>query len=152
MREHIDVVTDGSAIGNPGPGGWAAILKSGRIRWQVSGSVKSTTASTMELTAVLEAFKTLQAGSRVTVWSDSQYLIGGMRHLAERWSRHGWLNRRGLPIPDQDLWMSLLDLRRHHSIRWRWVRGHNGHPVQTQADALAYKEARRQQVTLRLAA
>jgi ribonuclease HI len=105
MRQHIHIVTDGSAIGNPGPGGWAAVLSCGRSR-----------------------------------------------HLADRWLRQGWRNTRGRPLRDQALWQTLLILRAKHFVEWRWVRGHDGHPKQTEADALAYMEARRQWLAQRLAA
>jgi ribonuclease HI len=152
MRKHIHIVTDGSAIGNPGPGGWAAILSSGRSRWHISGAVQRTTASEMELTAAIEALKSIEIGSRVTLCSDSEYLIQGMRHLAEHWRSQGWRNSRGQILRDTALWEDLLLLRARHTIDWRWVQGHNGHPIQTQADALAYTEARRQWFALRLAA
>jgi ribonuclease HI len=87
MRQHIHIVTDGSAIGNPGPGGWAAVLSCGRDRWRISGAVENTTANEMELTAAIEALKSIEIGSRVTLCSDSEYLIRGMRHLADRWLR-----------------------------------------------------------------
>jgi ribonuclease HI len=106
----------------------------------------------MELTAAIEALKSIEIGSRVTLCSDSEYLIGGMRHLADRWLLQGWRNTRGQPLRDQTLWQTLLILRASHFIDWRWVRGHNGHPRQTEADALAYMEARREWLTQRLAA
>lgn len=152
MGQHIYIVTDGSAIGNPGPGGWAAILTSGKKSWRLSGASNWTTASEMELTAAIEALNSLEPGSRVTLTSDSEYLIRGMKHLVDRWSQQGWVNRRGLPLRDKDLWRCLLALRARHTIRWKWVRGHNGHAIQSQADALAYMQARRQQSVLRLAA
>jgi ribonuclease HI len=152
MRKHIHIVTDGSAIGNPGPGGWAAVLSCGRNRWRISGAAENTTANEMELTAAIEALKTIEIGSRVTLCSDSEYLIRGMRHLADRWLLQGWRNTRGRPLRDQALWQSLLLLRSNHFIEWQWVRGHNGHPSQTEADALAYMEARREWLTQRLAA
>ena len=152
MRQHTYIVTDGSAIGNPGRGGWAAILSSGRSQWHLFGAVRRTTASEMELTAAIEALKSLETGSRVTLCSDSEYLVHGMQHLADRWRRQGWLNSRGLPLRDEALWRMLLIQRARHTIRWRWIRGHNGHAVQTKADALAYSEARRQWAEMRMAA
>jgi ribonuclease HI len=152
MRQHIHIVTDGSAIGNPGPGGWAAVLSCGRNRWRISGAAENTTANEMELTAAIEALKSIEIGSRVTLCSDSEYLIRGMRHLADRWLQQGWRNTRGRPLRDQNLWQNLLILRSNHFIEWQWVRGHNGHPRQTEADALAYMEARREWLTQRLAA
>jgi ribonuclease HI len=152
MQKHIHIVTDGSAIGNPGPGGWAAVLSSGRNRWQISGAAENTTANEMELTAAIEALKSIEIGSRVTLCSDSEYLIRGMRHLADRWLLQGWRNTRGRPLRDQALWQTLLILRANHFVEWRRIRGHDGHPKQTEADALAYVQARHQWLAQRLAA
>ena len=128
------------------------MFSSGRKRWSLSGSSLTTTANQMELTAAIEALKSLDTRSNVTLCSDSQYLIRGMRHLAERWEDQGWRNSRGILIQDRALWQELLSLRTQHVICWRWLRGHCGHPTQTEADALAYVEARRQWCELRLAA
>jgi ribonuclease HI len=144
MNPTINIVTDGSAIGNPGPGGWAAVFMCGREQWTLSGASQWTTAADMELTAALEALRSTGPGSHVILSSDCDYLIRGMRYQAMRWERWGWRNSRGKPLQDRVLWQKLLDLNARHSIRWRWVRGHSGDPQQTQADALAYFEARRQ--------
>jgi ribonuclease HI len=152
MNRHIHIVTDGSAIGNPGPGGWGAVFTSGKKCWQISGSSEHTTINEMELTAAIEALKTLNDGSCVTLCSDSKYLVRGMQHLADRWAEQGWRNRKGLLIRDRDLWQTLLLLRGCHHICWQWVRGHNGHRVQAEADRLAYTEARRRWSALRNAA
>ena len=152
MKSRIRIATDGSAIGNPGPGGWAAIFACNKQQWTISGSVSRTTAQEMELTAAIEALRSLPSGTRAELLSDSDYLIQGMRHLAVRWCNQGWRNSRGVPLQDRELWQEVLRLDRIHHVRWRWVKGHNGHPMQTQADALAYSRARWQWVEQRRAA
>jgi ribonuclease HI len=96
----------------------------------------------MELTAAIEALRSLPTGARVELRSDSEYLINGMRHLATRWNKQGWRNSRGFALQDRELWQELLRLDSLHSVSWRWVKGHNGHPMQAQADCLAYSLAR----------
>jgi ribonuclease HI len=152
MRSRVRIATDGSAIGNPGPGGWAAILSCDKKQWTISGSVSWTTAQEMELTAAIEALRSLPNGARVELLSDSEYLIQGIRHLAGRWCSQGWRNSRGLLLQDRELWQEVLRLDRVHQVSWRWVKGHSGHPMQAQADALAYSRARRQWVEQRRAA
>ena len=94
------------------------------------------------MTAAIEALRSLDHGSIVILRSDSEYLIHGMRYLAARWRKQGWRNSRGLPLKHWKLWEELLDLNEIHCVWWQWVRGHNGHPMQTQADTLAYSQAR----------
>jgi ribonuclease HI len=152
MDRTINIVTDGSAIGNPGPGGWGAVFTCGRQQWTLSGASQWTTAAEMELTAALEALRSIEPGSHVILSSDCDYLIRGMRFQATRWKRWGWRNSRGMPLQDRGLWQGLLELNSRHVIHWRWIRGHTGHPKQTEADALAYSEARRQWLEHRYAA
>lgn len=152
MKRRIYVVTDGSAIGNPGPGGWAAVFACGRERWTLSGSVSWTTSAEMELTAAIEALRSMRTDTPIDLGSDSEYLIRGMRYLAVRWRGHGWRNSRGEPLQHQELWRELLQFNAMFPIRWRWVKGHDGHPLQTRADQLAYSEARSQYCELRRAA
>jgi ribonuclease HI len=152
MKSPIRIATDGSAIGNPGPGGWAAILTCGKRQWELSGSALRTIASEMELTAAVQSLRSLPCGACVELLSDSEYLIQGMRHLAVRWRLQGWRNSRGAPLHDWQLWQELLDLDSVHDVSWQWVRGHNGHPMQTRADALAYSQARQLWVEQRYAA
>ena len=152
MNKRIYVATDGSAIGNPGPGGWAAVFACGREEWTISAASPWTTASEMELRAAVEALRSLDLNSQVELSSDSEYLIRGMRYLAARWCSQGWRNSRGLPLQHQALWQELLRLDRMYRVRWRWVRGHNGHPMQTRADAVAYSEAWHQRLEQRVAA
>ena len=152
MNQQFYVVTDGSAIGNPGPGGWAAVLVNGRMQWEISGACSWTTISEMELMAAIQALRSIPAGSKVNLCSDSDYLIRGMNDLTTRWKNRGWRNRRGLPLQHQGLWRELLQLEKGVRIRWTWVRGHSGHRLQARADELAYAEARHRRLALRRAA
>lgn len=152
MDRTFHIFTDGSSIGNPGPGGWAAVLLRGGKSWEMSGSSPWTTISEMELRAAAEALRSVPAGSVVELCSDSELLIHGMRFRVFRWQMQGWRNRRGIELQHQQLWIELLRLNEQLRIRWRWIRGHSGHPVQTRADVLAYREARSQWGSLRMAA
>ena len=152
MDNTFHVFTDGSVIGNPGPGGWAAVLMSGDKRWEISGTSAWTTISEMELLAAVEALRSIPAGSHVQLCSDSELLIHGMRFRVFRWQRQGWRNSRGMELQHQQLWRELLRLNERMNIRWRWIRGHSGHPVQTRVDALAYQAARSLSVQQKVAA
>src|ERR1035437_1158252 len=152
MDNIFHVFTDGSVLGNPGPGGWAAVLMSGDKRWEISGAMASTTISEMELLAAVEALRTIPTGSRVQIHSDSELLIRGMLFHIERWQSQSWRNSRGALLQHQELWRELLGMNERMNIHWRWIRGHSGHPVQTRADALAYRAARTQWCNLRKAA
>jgi ribonuclease HI len=152
MNKTFYIFTDGSAIRNPGPGGWGAVLIHGNRSWEISGASPWTTISEMELLAAVEALRSIPAGSLVELRSDSELLIHGMRFRVFRWQRQGWCNSRGLELQHQELWRELLRLNQRMNIRWRWIRGHSGHPVQTRVDALAYRAARTQWSDLRKAA
>jgi ribonuclease HI len=152
MDETFYVFKDGSAVGNPGPGGWAAVVTRGGKSWEMSGSSPWTTISEMELWAAIEALRSIPAGAKIELRSDSELLIYGMRFRVFRWRRQGWHNSRGLALQHRQLWRELLRLDELRNIRWQWIRGHSGHPVQTRADALAYQEARTQWCSLRVAA
>jgi ribonuclease HI len=141
VSELVRIFTDGSAIGNPGSGGWAAIIQQGFKTRTLRGGNPYTCIAEMELTAALMALRSINKPSTVILYSDSELLIQGMKHLARRWSKEGWTNRRGKPLQYRSLWHELLDLNRCHSIKWQWIRGHNGHPEQQQADRMAYKQA-----------
>ncbi len=136
------IFTDGSAIGNPGPGGWGAVLMEGNNRWEISGGCPWTTVSEMELLAALQALRPLTCRARIELYSDSEYLIYGMRAFVFQWQRHGWRNRRGTQLRHRELWEELIALNARLCIRWTWIKGHNGHPDQIRADALAYQAAR----------
>src|ERR1017187_7287365 len=152
MNKQFFIFTDGSAIGNPGPAGWAAIVIHGTRRQEIAGSVPWSTVSEMELRAAVEALRLTPSGARVELRSDSELLIHGMRFRVFRWQRQGWRNSRGMELQHQQLWRELLRLNERMNIRWRWIRGHNGHPVQTRADTLAYQAARSLYVQQKVAA
>ena len=142
MEKVIRIFADGSAIRNPGPGGWGVVLIQGRERWEMSGGHPWTTISEMELVAAVQALRPLPARARIELHSDSEYLIYGMRAYALRWQRHGWRNRRGTQLQHRELWTELIELNTSLLIRWKWIKGHSGHRDQSRADELAYEAAR----------
>lgn len=152
MGQTYRIFTDGSAIGNPGPGGWGAVLMHGNRYWEISGAYPWTTVSEMELVAATQALQSLPRRARVDLHSDSEYLIYGMRVFVFHWQRHGWRNRHGVALQHQELWGELIALNARFRIRWIWLKGHNGHRDQTRADALAYQAARALRVRERAAA
>ena len=148
----ILIHTDGSCIGNPGPGGWAASLRriSGGVEVQkliVSGSAPATTNNRMELVAALEALKSLRPdeASPVIVRSDSQYLVKGMTEWQPRWVARGWRKADGKAVGNQDLWMELIAKATRRTVRWQWVRGHVGDHFNGEVDVVATSVARAMQ-------
>ncbi len=152
MNELFRIYTDGSSIGNPGPGGWGAVILQRNEMREMSGAFPWTDISEMELLAAVEALRSIPAGARIELYSDSELLIHGMRGFVFRWRDQGWRNRRGARLQHRDLWTQLMRLDRELQIEWRWLRGHNGHPLQTRADSLAYRAAKSLHATQRLAA
>ena len=152
MTDIVRIFTDGSAIGNPGPGGWGAVIIEGKKLREMSGAFPWTNISEMELLAAVEALRSVPAASRIELYSDSELLIHGMRGFVFRWQSQGWRNRRGVALQHRDLWLQLLQLNIELHVRWKWLRGHNGHPWQSRADALAYGAARSLSVPQRMAA
>jgi ribonuclease HI len=152
MNQLFRIYTDGSSIGNPGPGGWGAVIVQRNERREMSGAFPWTDISEMELLAAVEALRSIPTGARIELYSDSKLLIHGMRGLVFCWRDHGWRNRRGARLQHRDLWTQLMRLDSELRIEWRWLRGHRGHPLQTRADALAYRAAKCLLDTQRLAA
>jgi ribonuclease HI len=152
MESTFHIFTDGSVIGNPGCGGWAAVLISGDKSWEMSGSSPWTTISEMELLAAVEALRSIPAESSVQLCSDSELLISGMLLHIRHWQDKDWRNSRGTPLQHPYLWRELLVMNGRLNVQWQWIRGHNRHPFQTRADALAYRAARTQCSGLRMAA
>ena len=152
MKRTIRIFTDGSAIGNPGPGGWGAVVIDGIKLREMSGAFPWTDISEMELVAAVEALRSTVAGSRVELYSDSELLILGMHGFVFRWESQGWRNRRGVALQHRDLWLQLIELDLALDIRWKWLRGHNGHRWQSRADELAYQAARNLTLTQPIAA
>nr|MBO2477655.1 ribonuclease HI [Bacillota bacterium] len=134
----VDVYTDGACRGNPGPGGWAAVLLYGEHRRELSGGERCTTNQRMELTAAIEAFKALRRPCRVRIHSDSAYLVNAFRlGWVERWQANGWRTAAGKPVENQDLWMELLRVSRPHRVEWVKVAGHAGDVWNERTDELA---------------
>ncbi len=137
MSTLIEIFCDGACSGNPGPGGFGAILKSGRSVKEISGGEIITTNNRMELTAAITALESLNRPCVVSVTSDSQYLVKGMTEWLSGWIRKGWINSKKEPVLNRDLWERLQELSRTHQIQWNWVRGHAGHIENERCDVLA---------------
>ena len=138
MMKHVDIYTDGACRGNPGRGGWGAILVYGETEKELSGGERETTNNRMELTAVISALRALREPCQVTLTADSKYVVDAVtRGWASSWRAHGWRKADKSPALNADLWESLLDLLEIHQVTFVWVRGHNGHPYNERCDALA---------------
>jgi len=136
------VWTDGACRGNPGPGGWAAIVVRGEDQLELSGGSAQTTNNRMEYTAALEGLRSLPDGSRACVVTDSRYLHDGMTSWIHGWRRKGWKTAAGAPVKNREVWQALeTEVARHLTVRWHWVRGHVGTALNERADALAVAAA-----------
>jgi ribonuclease HI len=140
----VTIVTHGSCIGNPGPGGWSCLLPCGEQVLELSGNHQETTSNRMELMAAIEGLRALKAPCRVCLVSDSQYLKKGITQFLPRWKSNGWVNAHGEPVLNQDLWDQLDQIAQKHDIRWEWTAGHGDHTDQNRADQLALQAARTQ--------
>ena len=138
----IDIYTDGACSGNPGPGGWGAILRSGDTEKELCGGEPQTTNNRMEITAVIEALRVLKRPVEARVHTDSQYVQKGISEWIHGWKRRGWKTAAKAPVKNEDLWRELDRLAAQHRIEWVWVRGHAGHAENERADALANKGLR----------
>jgi len=142
--KRVTIFTDGACEGNPGPGGWAAILVSGQHRREMSGYAPQTTNNRMELQAALEAVRALREPCEVDLYTDSQYLRNGMEEWLAKWKRTGWRTAGKKPVKNADLWEQLDAAVQAHVVRWHWVRGHDGHPENERCDELANEAIRRE--------
>ena len=134
----LEIFTDGACSGNPGPGGWAAILRSGLHERELSGGEKATTNNRMELKAVIEGLKALKkAGARVVIHTDSRYVMDGASKWLPVWKTRGWKTAEKKPVKNEDLWRALDEEMARHDVGWVWVAGHSGHPENERADRLA---------------
>jgi ribonuclease HI len=133
----IEIYTDGACRGNPGPGGWAALLKIGRREKEISGAEPMTTNNRMELTAVIRALEALKRPVRARVYTDSEYVRRGITEWLASWKARGWRTADRKPVKNQDLWQHLEELNANHEIEWRWVPGHAGVPGNERVDRLA---------------
>ncbi len=136
----VDIYTDGACRGNPGPGGWGAILRFKGYEKEISGYSPQTTNNQMEMRAVIEALKMLKERCRVRLHTDSQYLKNGITRWIHGWKRNGWVTSEKLPVKNRELWEELDKLSQRHEIEWVWVRGHAGHPENERCDELARNE------------
>jgi len=134
---NVDIFTDGACSGNPGPGGWGAILRTGEHEKELSGGERATTNNRMELTAVIRGLEALKRASSVTIHTDSRYVMDGLTQWMPRWKKNGWKTTDKQPVKHEDLWRELDALCAKHDIQWRWVKGHAGHPENERADELA---------------
>lgn len=135
--ETIYIYSDGACKGNPGTGGWGALLVSGGHRKEICGGEANTTNNRMEMMAVIRALESLKKPSTVEVHTDSQYVQKGISEWMAGWKRRNWRTADGKPVKNQDLWLQLDALSQLHKVEWKWVRGHAGHPENERADALA---------------
>lgn len=144
MAARIEIFTDGACSGNPGIGGWAALLRYKDIEKELSGGEVETTNNRMELTAVIEALKALKTVCNITLYTDSKYVMSGITEWMPNWKRNNWktANKKG-NVKNVDLWLQLDELIRQHEIRWVWVKGHNGHPENERVDTLARQEVQK---------
>ncbi|GBD42218.1 Ribonuclease HI [bacterium HR39] len=139
----VEIHTDGACSGNPGPGGWAAILRWRGHERELSGAEPETTNNRMELTAAIRALEALRRPVRVRLFTDSEYLRRGVTEWLPRWKARGWRTASGKPVSNRDLWQRLDELMRRHEIAWHWVEGHAGDPLNERADRLARAAIRR---------
>ena len=136
-KPNITIYTDGACSGNPGPGGWGAILISGEHRKELFGGERETTNNRMELMAAIEALDALKRSSNVVLHTDSTYVKDGITKWIHGWRRNGWRTAAKKPVKNSELWQRLDEASKRHDIDWRWVKGHAGHPENERADELA---------------
>ena len=135
----VEIYADGACKGNPGPGGWGALLRTGGTERELYGGEPDTTNNRMELTAVIRALEALKRRCKVRLYTDSQYVQKGISQWIHDWKRRGWRTADKKPVKNEDLWRRLDELAGAHEVEWHWVRGHAGHPENERADELANK-------------
>ena len=149
MSATVEIFTDGACSGNPGPGGWGAVLRAGGREKELSGGAAETTNNRMELQAAIEALNALKRPCNVVLTTDSAYVRNGIESWLRGWKARGWKTADNKPVKNVDLWRALDEANQRHSVEWRWVKGHAGHPENERADELAragmapFKVARR---------
>jgi len=136
-KNSVEIFTDGACRGNPGPGGWGALLRFNGVDKSLSGFEADTTNNRMEMTAVIEALKSLKRPCEVVITTDSKYVKDGITEWIINWKKRGWKTAAKKPVKNVDLWKELDALVQEHTVTWHWVRGHNGHPENEHADDLA---------------
>ena len=136
-NSNVEIFTDGACSGNPGPGGWGAILRYRGTEREINGGEANTTNNRMEMMAAIQAVEALRRPSRIILYTDSKYLSDGITKWIHGWKRRGWKTAGKKPVKNQDLWQRLDNATAGHDIEWRWVKGHAGHRENERADALA---------------
>ena len=139
MTPNVVIFTDGACSGNPGPGGWGAILTMGAHEKEICGGEAATTNNRMEMMAAIQALEALNKPCKVELHTDSQYVKNGITEWIRGWKARGWKTADKKPVKNDDLWRRLDEARQRHEVDWRWVKGHNGHEHNERADALARK-------------
>ena len=134
---HVEIATDGACKGNPGPGGWGVLIRMGVREKELSGGEKLTTNNRMELMAAIEGLNALKRPCRVTLSTDSRYVMDGLTKWIHGWRKNGWKTSDKKPVKNADLWQALIDASAPHRVEWMWVKGHAGHPDNERADKLA---------------
>ncbi|HEY9142406.1 MAG TPA: ribonuclease HI [Arenimonas sp.] len=140
-KKSVEIHTDGACLGNPGPGGWAALLRHAGRERELAGGETETTNNRMELMAAIMALEALKSPCEVELSTDSQYVQKGIGEWLPNWIRRGWKTAAGQPVKNQDLWMRLDAAAKPHAVRWKWVKGHAGHVENERVDKLARAEA-----------
>lgn len=135
--QSVEIWTDGACSGNPGPGGWGALLRFGDTERELSGGERETTNNRMELMAAIQALEALRRPCCVHLTTDSNYVRQGITEWLPRWQANGWKTAARKPVKNADLWQRLADAAARHDVRWSWVKGHSGHPENDRADRLA---------------
>ena len=139
MMSKVEIFTDGACKGNPGPGGWGAILRYGTTEKEIYGASRNTTNNIMELTAVIESLKNLKKPCELIITTDSKYVKNGITEWIINWKKNGWKNASKKPVKNSELWIELDQMTNHHEVSWFWVKGHSNHRENDIADALANK-------------
>jgi ribonuclease HI len=142
--KQVELITDGACSGNPGPGGWAAILKFGKHRKELWGAERETTNNRMELKAAIEGLKLLKEPCEVQVTTDSEYVLKGITQWIAAWKRNNWKSASKQPVKNQDLWQELDEQVNRHRVKWTWTKGHADHPDNNRCDELAVQAAKTQ--------
>ena len=146
-QDIVEIFTDGACSGNPGPGGWGTILRYREEQRELSGGEPETTNNRMELMAAIAGLEALKRASKVQITTDSTYVKDGITRWIHGWKKNGWKTSAKKPVKNQDLWQRLDQALAAHQVEWHWVRGHDGHPENERADALARQAAARQMMS-----
>jgi ribonuclease HI len=139
MKGIVEIFTDGACSGNPGPGGWAALLRYNSAKKALSGGERMTTNNRMEMTAAIMALEALTRPCKVVLTTDSQYMMKGITQWLRNWKKRNWMTSQNTPVKNSDLWQRLDTAASRHDVEWRWVRGHNSHEENELVDGLARK-------------